>query len=142
MNLHDVVQELAATIPWQKEYPRKNVQIFNEVHRGLPIVAEQEILSQALKSLLTLASNHSQQYYISVSAKLFNKLVLVQLKTNIEIDNSQTEQTLRVINDMAGAIGGCLYISSDRKDEKTITYTYINKPGKSGKSITGRKFYS
>ncbi|MFC0774084.1 hypothetical protein [Terrimonas alba] len=142
MNLHAVVQELTKNILWQKEYRGKNVQIFNEVNSGLPIVAEQEILSQTLNSLLTLASNHSGQYYISVSAKLFNKLVLVQLRTNIDIDNFPAEEPFRTINDMAGTIGGCLYISSDRKNEKTITYTYINRPGKKGKSITSRKFYS
>lgn len=142
MNLHDLVQELTATILWQKEYHGKNVQIFNEVHYGLPIIAEQEILSQTLKSLLTLAPNHSRQYYISVSAKLFNKLVLVQLKTNIDIDYSPNDQPFRTINDMAGSIGGCLYIHSNRKHEKTITYTYINQEGKNGKPIAGRKFYS
>lgn len=126
MNLHQAVEEFAKHILQTEKCSGSPIQLINEVPPALHIAAGQEILYQTLQHLLSLKGDHSHSY-LSIGAKLFNQLVLVQLKTNLCFDYQTNEYRFREINEMAGKLGGCLYISHDRKDEVTISYTYINK---------------
>lgn len=126
MNLHQAVEVFAKHILQAEKCSGTTIQLINGVPATLHIAAGQEILYQTLQHLLLLKADDSNSY-ISIGAKLFNQLILVQLKTNLCFDYLTNEYRFREINEMAGKLGGCLYISQDRKDEVVISYTYINK---------------
>ena len=125
MNLYEVVNEFAEHLNMQPYSGGKRIQISNDINPGLGIVNGEHILHQLLTNLSSWAEPE-EACYIEVNAKLFNKLALVQLKTNIQFDYGVAEPSFRRINEMAGKLGGCLYISSDRPDEHTISYTCLN----------------
>ena len=139
MNLYEVVNEFAERIYQQKLTGDKPIQINNEIKPALGITSGQHILHQLLTDLVGMAEPGVDNY-IHVSAKLFNQLVLVQLKTNIQFDSLATEQSLRSLNEMAEKLGGCLYISNDRRDEQTISCTYLSQAKNSASSKFNNKY--
>jgi hypothetical protein len=140
MNLHQAVEVFAKHILQTEKCSGSAIHLINEVPPALHIAAGQEILYQTLQHLLSLKAADSR-CYLSIGAKLFNQLILVQLKTNLCFDYLTNEYRFREINDMAGELGGCLYISHDRKDEVTISYTYINKVRTGEEKNTNSPFF-
>lgn len=107
MSLYHLVSRLGALGVNKKE-------IVNRVSPELRIGDKKESVEIILHNLLDDASRHSTSDQISVGAKMFTLVTLIQIKHRDSRPELVIEQNFQEVRKLAGKLGGCIYISCDQ----------------------------
>ena len=105
---------------------RKNSFIINDVPADLHANTDENMLATVFGSLLNTVITHSENCCIRISAKLFGRVVLFQLKDTPRLNNSAFAGNLRQVQLLAEKIGGTVSISNERDEATTIVFSFVN----------------
>lgn len=122
--LHLLVSRISASsVP---SATRKNSFIINDVPADLQANTDEHMLALVFDSLLNTVITYTENCCIRVSAKLYGKVVLCQLKETHPVNSPAFAGNLRQVQQLAEKIGGSVSISNERGDSTTIVFSFIN----------------
>jgi hypothetical protein len=84
------------------------------------------MLAAVFGSLLNAVISHTENSCIRVSAKLYGKVVIVNLKETHQPVTPSLALSLRQVQQLAEKIGGNISIGSDRNRPATIIFSFVN----------------
>src|SRR5262245_23465608 len=93
---------------------RKNSFIINDVPTDLHVTTDEHMLATILSSLLNTVIAHTKACCIRISAKLYGRIVLFQLKESDHMSSPALAASLRQVQQLAESIGGTINVSHDR----------------------------
>ena len=105
---------------------RKNSFIINDVPADLQANTDENMLATVFGSLLNTVITHSENCCIRISAKLYGKVVLFQLKETHRLNNSALAGSLRQVQQLAEKFGGTVSISDNHDQATTIVFSFVN----------------
>jgi signal transduction histidine kinase len=100
--------------------------IINDVPEGLAVMADENILSAIISGLLQSVVNHARDTCIRISAKTYNDVVLMHVKDANGCNNEGISYGVQQVQHLALKMGGFLDVTSYRRRETTITFTFPN----------------
>lgn len=106
---------------------RKHSFIVNDVPADLKVCADEQMLASVFGSLLNTLISYTDHSCIRISAQLYGKVVLVNLKESQRLNRSAFTGSLRQVQQLAEKIGGSISISSDRSKATTIVLSFSNQ---------------
>jgi signal transduction histidine kinase len=125
LGLHLMVNRISASsLP---AATRKHSFIVNEVPADLEVCADEQMLATVFGSLLNTLINYTEHSCIRISAKLYGKVVLMNIKENQQLNRSAFAGSLRQVQQLAEKIGGSISISSDRSKATTVILSFSNQ---------------
>jgi hypothetical protein len=108
---------------------RKNSFIINDVPADLQANTDENMLATVFGSLLNTVITYTENCCIRISAKLFGRVVLLQLKETSRLNNSRAfAGNLRQVQQLAEKIGGTVSISNNYTEASTIVFSFVNNP--------------
>jgi hypothetical protein len=102
--------------------------LINNVPPGLTIEADKIILFKSLGSILHTTSRLSNNTRIKISAKAYHDVVLMHIKDSSTCNSYAVLSEMPHLQLLAGKIGGFIEVTSQRKKETTIAFSFINRP--------------
>ncbi len=122
--LHLMVSRISAgSLP---SATRKNSFIINDVPADLQAVTDENMLATVFGTLLNAVITHSENCCIRISAKIYGKVVLFQLKETHRLNTPAFAGNLRQVQELAERIGGTVSVSNDHTDTTTIVFSFVN----------------
>ena len=100
--------------------------IVNDVPADMQVTTDENMLATVLGSLLNTIITHSKNCCIRVSAKLFGKVALIQLKETHSFNDESFNGNIRQLQNLAEKIGGTISICRDRSKETTVVFSFAN----------------
>ncbi|MEI9806449.1 MAG: hypothetical protein WDO16_00485 [Bacteroidota bacterium] len=105
---------------------RKHSFIVNDIPADIQVHTDENMLATVFGSLLNTVINHTENCCIRISAKLFGKVVLINLKESHRVSSHAFTGSIRQIQQLAERIGGTVSISSDRTNATTLLLSFTN----------------
>ena len=100
--------------------------LINDIEKDLIVSANEEILAKAIGDILEAIVTHSQNNCIRISAKSFGNIILLYVKDIDSKQNNAIANSLFLTESMAGQLGGCFTLSSNRNKETTFAFSFYN----------------
>ncbi|MGC4034346.1 MAG: hypothetical protein QM764_00195 [Chitinophagaceae bacterium] len=126
LSLQYLVQSL---IPqYQAVAVSQNSFFTNHVPPALAIATDKGVVSSLLSKLLLLAAKHCKDTCIKISAKSYHNIIVMHIKDSSMLDNDLLIPELEPLQTGAEEIGGHIEITSQRKKETTIAFSFVNQP--------------
>jgi hypothetical protein len=124
--LHLMVSRISAgSLP---SATRKNSFIINDVPADLHANTDENMLATVFGSLLNTVITHTENCCIRISAKLYGRVVLLQLKESSRLNSRAFADNLRQVQQLAEKIGGTVSISNNYTEASTIVFSFVNNP--------------
>lgn len=101
----------------------------NDVPPGLTIEADIIILFKLLGNILYTTCRLCSDTCIKISAKAYHDVILMHIKDTSTFNSYAILSELQHLQLPAGKIGGYIEITSLRKKETTIAFSFINRQG-------------
>jgi hypothetical protein len=102
--------------------------IINDIPASLILSANTEMIAVVLNNLLNTVAANATGSCIRISAKIYSNVILVQLRDKNSINTYTIANNLQAAQPIAESIGGYLAITSQRKNETTIVFSFPNLP--------------
>ena len=102
----------------------------NEIPAELPVLANKEILTSLLSSLLYIIARCSRDTRIRINAKSFHDVMVLHIKDSSSNDSYRVLSEFEHLKIYAQQIAGSLEITSQRNKETTIAFSFVNSAGK------------
>jgi hypothetical protein len=100
--------------------------IINDIPSDIQVSADEHMVASVFGSLLNTIISHTENCCIRISANLFGKEVLINLKESYQVNVRAFAGSLREIKQLAEKIGGTVTITSDRTRETSIFFSFAN----------------
>ena len=100
--------------------------IVNDIPADLLVHTDEHMLAAVFGSLLNTVIIHTENSCIRVSAKLYGKVVIINLKETHQPVIPSLALNLRQVQQLAEKIGGSISISSDSTRSTTIVFSFVN----------------
>jgi hypothetical protein len=100
--------------------------LVNDIPDGMQIATNPDAVTAVLGQLFVTLANHATDSCIRISAKTYNDILLVQLRDGNSPTAYTIAQGLYPAQIMAERIGGYLGVTSQRKHETTIVFSFPN----------------
>lgn len=124
VTLHDIVSNVSAS---SLSYAtKKNSFIINDIPIDLQAITDEQMVATVFGALLNVLITHTNNTCIRVSAKLYGRIVVIQLKETCTLDSSIFAHHLRQVQQLAEKIGGTISISNNQGDATTIAFSFLN----------------
>lgn len=123
--LHGMINRISASS--MPAATRKHSFIVNDVPPDLEVCADEQMLATVFASLLNTLINYTDNTCIRISAQLYGKVVLVNLKESQRLNKTAFAGSLRQVQQLAEKIGASISISSDRSKATTILLSFSNR---------------
>lgn len=105
---------------------RKHSFIVNDIPADISVSTDESMLATVLGSLLNTVITHTENCCIRISAKLYGKVVLINLKESHQVHGQAFKGSLRQIQQLAEKIGGAVSISHCQTKETSIVFSFAN----------------
>jgi hypothetical protein len=105
---------------------RKHSFIVNDIPADISVSTDENMLATVFGSLLNTVITHTENCCIRISAKLYGKVVLVNLREIHQANGQAFRGSLRQIQQLAEKIGGAVSISRGQTKETTILFSFAN----------------
>lgn len=126
VTLYSLVRRLvAAVLPTSV---RNKTFIINEIPLDLAVMANCENVTAVLSDLFNTIAIHTINSCIRISAKAYGHVILVQVKDENSMNTYTIANSLQAAQPLAEKIGGYLGVTSQRKNETTIVFSFPNIP--------------
>ena len=102
----------------------------NEIPADLPVLANKEILASLMNSLLYIIARCSRDTRIKINAKSFHDVMVLHIKDSSTNDGYRVLSEFEHLRIFAQQVAGSLEITSQRNQETTIAFSFINSAGK------------
>ena len=126
LSLRQIVHKLL--INYQPIAVKQKSFFVNDVPEGLTVVTDANTLSSLLGSLLCMTARLCRDTCIKISAKAYHDVVLMHIKDTSTFNSYAVLSELQHLQLLAGKIGGYVELTSQRKKETTIAFSFINNP--------------
>ncbi|MBS1573721.1 MAG: HAMP domain-containing histidine kinase [Bacteroidetes bacterium] len=126
LSLQHIVQSLV--VNYQKVAVHQNSFFVNEVPASLAIAADKKMVVDLLRNLFSLVTNYCRNTCIKISAKAYHDVIVMHIKDTSTFNNTIPTVELQNLQTGADKIGGLLEITSQRKKETTIAFSFVNQP--------------
>ncbi len=127
LSLQQILRQLLAN--YQPVAVKQKSFFINDVPAGLTITTDTNTLSTLLGSLLYMTARLCRDTCIKISAKAYHDVVLVHIKDTSTFNSYAILSELQHLQLLAGKIGGYVELTSQRKKETTIAFSFINNSG-------------
>lgn len=102
--------------------------IVNDVPAELNFSANPDMIASVLSNLFSIVAVHSTDSCIRISAKSYHDMIQVQLRDQNSCSTYTIAHGLQSTQPIAEKIGGFLGITSQRKNETIIVFSFPNVP--------------
>ncbi len=126
LSLQHIVQSLV--VNYHTAAVSQNSFFVNEVPATLAIAADKGTLTDLLGNIFSLVANYCRDTCIKISAKAYHDVIVMHIKDTSTFNNYVLTSQLQNLQTGADKIGGFLEITSQRKKETTIAFSFINQP--------------
>jgi signal transduction histidine kinase len=124
VTLHLMVSRISASS--LSAATRKNSFIVNDVPTDLRAQTDENMLATVFGSLLNTVITHTENCCIRVSAKIYGRVVLLQLKETHRFHSHALAVNLRQVQQLAERIGGTVSVSNNGREASTIVFSFTN----------------
>ena len=100
--------------------------LVNDIPEGMQISNNTDAVAAVLSQLFTMLANHASDSCIRISARTYNDILLVQLRDGNSPASYTIAQGLYHAQVIAEKIGGYLGVTSERKHQTTIVFSFPN----------------
>jgi hypothetical protein len=100
----------------------------NDISAGLKLVGNTDMVAAVLSNLFNTVATHAENSCIHISAKAYSDVILVQLRDRNCVNKFIIAHSLQEAQPIAAKIGGYIGITSQRKSETTIVFSFPNLP--------------
>ena len=122
--IHQLVRLIAANaLP---SAARNNSFIVNEVPESFMIIADENILATVLSRLLYSLVNHGENSCIRVTAKEYDDIIFVQMKSSRGLNNDAIDNDLQQAQSYAKKMNGNVGLSKDEEKITGIVFSFPN----------------
>ncbi|MES1223819.1 MAG: hypothetical protein ABUT20_50455 [Bacteroidota bacterium] len=125
-SLQHIVQSILSN--YQGMADAQNSFFVNQVPPTLCLTADKSVVSSLLSNLFSVIANYCKNTRIRISAKAYHDIIVMHIKDTSISDNHIMLSELQGIQTGADKIGGFLEVTSQRKKETTIAFSFINQP--------------
>ncbi len=133
--IHQLVRLIAANaLP---SAARNNSFIVNEVPESFVIIADENILATVLSRLLYSLVNHGENACIRVTAKEYDDIIFVQMKSSRSFSNDAIDNNLQQAQSYAKKMNGNVGLSKDEEKITGIVFSFPNMNFSKKQEITG-----
>ena len=122
--IHQLVKLLASNA--RPSALRNNSFIVNEVPVEFRIIADENMLATILSRLLYCLVNHGENSCIRVTAKEYDDIIFVQMKSDHGFDNEAIESDLQQAQSYAKKMNGNIGLSKDDDKITGIIFSFPN----------------
>lgn len=122
---HVVNQLVAGIVP---ATARHKSFLVNDIPTDLTLCANAETIAEVLGKLFNTLAVHTNQSCVRITAKTFSDVTLVQLRDQNSVNGYTIAQSLLEAQPIAEQIGGYVGVTSQRKHETTIVFSFPNLP--------------
>lgn len=105
---------------------RTNSFIVNDVPPDLKIIADENILATVLSRLLYCLVNHSGNSCIRISAKEYDDIIFIHLKSNRGFSNNAVDTDLQQAQSYAKKMNGNIGLNKDDDKITGIVFSFPN----------------
>jgi hypothetical protein len=102
--------------------------MINDIPAGMKLVGNTDLIAVVLSNLFNTVATHAENSCIRISAKIYSDVILVQLRDRNCINKLTIANSLQEAQPIAESIGGYIGITSQRKRETTIVFSFPNLP--------------
>lgn len=102
--------------------------MINDIPASLTLTANTEMIAAVLSNLFNTVAANAMNSCIRISVKVYSNIILVQLRDKNSINTYTIANSLQAVQPIAESIGGYLAITSQRKNETTIVFSFPNLP--------------
>src|SRR5258706_3080694 len=125
ITLHKCVNQVIGDL--QSKPAVTSIRIANNVHPEVLVMNDKDKLMAILGFLLNTVVTNGQHSIICLSAKLIGSITLIHIRTSDTKYSRAITDSLREIEPLAGKLGGCITISSNKMYGLTLAFTFINQ---------------
>jgi signal transduction histidine kinase len=100
--------------------------IVNDIPTGMEITANTEEIATVLGQLFSTLARHASDSCIRITARNYSNVVLVQVRDRNSPASYTIAQDLQPAQQMAERLGGYLGVTSQRRHESTIVFSFPN----------------
>ena len=100
--------------------------IVNEVPEQFLVIADENILATVLSRLLYSLVNHSESSCIRLTAKEYDDIIFVQMKSTRGFDNEAIDSDLQQAQSYAKKMNGNIGLSRDEEKVTGIVFSFPN----------------
>jgi hypothetical protein len=126
LSLQHIVQSLV--VNYHNAAVSQNSFFVNEVPATLAISADKGTVTDLLGNIFSLVANYCRDTCIKISAKAYHDVIVMHIKDTSAFNNYVLDSELQNLKTGADKIGGFLEVTSQRKKETTIAFSFINQP--------------
>jgi hypothetical protein len=126
LSLQHIVQSLVSN--YQNVATTQNSFFVNEVPPTLCISTDRGLITTLLENLFSLVTGYCRDTCIKISAKAYHDVIVMHIKDTSTFNNYVLTSQLQNLQIGADKIGGFVEITSQRKKETTIAFSFINQP--------------
>ena len=124
ISLHVLVNEIISSV--SEKTIRHNSSIVNDIPAGLELVSNTDMVASVVSNLLFTLATYAENSCIRITTKVFNDVILLQLKDQNSVNTYTIANSLQSSQPIAEKIGGYLGVTSQRKNETTIVFSFPN----------------
>ena len=125
-SLQQITRRLLAS--YQPVAVKQRSFFINDVPPGLTVEADMNTLTTLLGSLFYMIGRLCRDTCIKISAKSYHDVILMHIKDTSTFNSYAILSELQHLQLLAEKIGGYVELTSQRKKETTIAFSFINKP--------------
>lgn len=126
LSLQHIVQSLVTS--YQNVAVSQNSFFVNEVPPTLAIAADKGTVTNLLENIFSLVANYCRDTCIKISAKAYHDVIVMHIKDTSALTNYVPVSELQTLQTGVDKVGGFLEITSQRKKETTIAFSFVNHP--------------
>ncbi len=124
-SLQQITRRLLAS--YQPVAVKQRSFFINDVPPGLTVEADTDTLSTLLGSIFYITGRLCRNTCIKISAKAYHDVILMHIKDTSTFNSYAILSELQHLQLLAGKIGGYVEVTSQRKKETTIAFSFINR---------------
>ncbi len=124
-SLQHVVRRLLTT--YQPLAVKQNSLFVNDVPPALTVLTDRYTVSTLLGNLFSMLARCCRNTCIKISAKAYHDIILIHIKDSSTYNSYTVSSELQHMQLLSGKIGGYLELTSQRKKETTISFSFINR---------------
>jgi hypothetical protein len=106
---------------------RRQSTIVNEIPTGLFVRADRQELAGVIAGLLQTVISHSRDSCIRISARVYDRLLQLRIEGGTRLSGHLFSTKLGEIERLAQRIGAALQVSSNQRNETTISLNIFNR---------------
>lgn len=103
---------------------RNNSFFVNDVPADLAFTADAEMVATVLGGMLQSVATNATDSCIRVTAKVYTHVILVHVRDNNQCNTMSITDSLQQMQGLTQKIGGFLGITSKRREETVITFSF------------------